>query len=159
MIELNKIEVFKNDSEEPISDKDKLLFEINKAIWNGIKDLVSAQSEPCEDAVSRQAVYTVIEEVLYETTKGTDNWYGLLYNGVRTLPSVTPKPEQRWIPCSKTVDIPDHEILACDKYGEEMFGYLAYEDEQWLCESDGCVMYDPIAWREKPEPYREEGGE
>ena len=64
------------------------------------------------------------------------------------------QPEPKWIPCSETVDIPDHEILACDKYGEEMFGYLAYEDDQWLCASDGCVMYDPIAWREKPEPYR-----
>ena len=63
--------------------------------------------------------------------------------------------EPNWIPCSETADIPDHEIMACDKYGEEMLGYLAYEDEQWLCESDGCVMYDPIAWREKPEPYKE----
>ena len=53
--------------------------------------------------------------------------------------------EPHWIPCSETVDIPDHEILACDKYGEEVFGYLAYEDDQWLCESDGCMMYDPIA--------------
>ena len=40
-----------------------------------------------DDVVSRQAVYTVIEEVLYETTKGADNWYGLLNDGVRTLPS------------------------------------------------------------------------
>ena len=61
-----------------------------------------------------------------------------------------------WIPCSETVDIPDHEIMACDKYGEIMFGYLAYEDEQWICASDGCEMVDTIAWREKPEPYREE---
>ena len=65
--------------------------------------------------------------------------------------------EQKWIPCSDTVDIPDHEIMACDKYGEIMFGYLAYEDEQWICGSDGCEMVDPIAWREKPEPYRKEG--
>lgn len=63
--------------------------------------------------------------------------------------------EPQWIPCSETVDIPGHEIMACDKYGEIMFGYLAYEDEQWLCASDGCMMYDPIAWSEKPEPYRE----
>lgn len=63
--------------------------------------------------------------------------------------------EPHWIQCSETVDIPDHEILACDKYGEEMFGYLAYEDDQWLCVSDDCMMYDPIAWREKPEPYQE----
>lgn len=61
-----------------------------------------------------------------------------------------------WIPCSETVDIPDREILACDKYGEEMFGYLAYEDEQWMCDSDNSVMYDPIAWCEKPEPWKGE---
>lgn len=66
--------------------------------------------------------------------------------------------ERKWIPCSETVDIPDHEILACNKYGEEMFGYLVYEDDQWICDSDKYVMYDPIAWREKPEPYREERG-
>ena len=64
--------------------------------------------------------------------------------------------EPKWISCSETVNIPDHEILVCDKYGEEMFGYLIYEDEQWLCESDGCVMCDPIAWCEKPKPYQEE---
>lgn len=67
------------------------------------------------------------------------------------------QPKPHWIQCSETVDIPDHEILACDKYGEEMFDYLAYEDDQWLCVSDDCMMYDPIAWREKPEPYRKEG--
>lgn len=64
------------------------------------------------------------------------------------------QPEPHWIQCSETVDIPNHEILACDKYGKEMFGYLAYEDDQWLCVSDNCMMYDPIAWREKPESYR-----
>lgn len=77
-----------------------------------------------------------------------------LHMGINLL-----KAEPQWISCSETVDIPDHEILACDKYGEEMFGYLVYEDEQWLCGSDGCVMYDPIAWREKPEPYKENNNE
>ena len=41
-----------DDSEEPISDKDKLLLEVNKAICEGIKDLVSAQpsfSQPHEN--------------------------------------------------------------------------------------------------------------
>ena len=80
---------------------------------------------------------------------------GKLFDCIHSAPTIEPEP--KWIPCSETVDIPDHEILACDKYGEEMFGYLAYEDEQWLCASDGEMMYDPIAWREKPEPYREEG--
>lgn len=42
-----------DDSEEQISDKDKLLLEVNKAICNGIRGLVSAQPEPCEDAVNK----------------------------------------------------------------------------------------------------------
>lgn len=75
-----------------------------------------------------------------------------LNDALENAPTVEPEPQ--WIPCCETVDIPDHEILACDKYGEMMFGYLAYEDDQWLCASDGEMMYDPIAWREKPEPYR-----
>ena len=71
---------------------------------------------------------------------------------IETIEAVQSEPH--WIQCSETVDIPDHEILACDKYGEVMFGYLAYEDNQWLCVSDDCMMYDPIAWSEKQEPYR-----
>lgn len=62
--------------------------------------------------------------------------------------------EQQWIPCSKTEDLPKHEVLCCDKYGEELIGWLSYSDDQWLCESDGEMMYDPIAWREKPDPWR-----
>ena len=66
------------------------------------------------------------------------------------------KAQSQWIPCSDTVDIPDHEIIACDKHGELIIGYLAYQDEQWLCESETEIMYDPIAWMEKPEPYKGE---
>ena len=61
-----------------------------------------------------------------------------------------------WIPISETVDIPDYEVLCCDKYGEMLIGYLAYEDDQWLCESESEMMYDPIAWAEKPEAYKGE---
>lgn len=63
---------------------------------------------------------------------------------------------QNWIPCSETIDIPENEVLCCDRYGNEIIGYLAYEDEQWLCESDAEMMYDPVAWREKPEPWKGE---
>lgn len=64
--------------------------------------------------------------------------------------------QPRWTPCSETADIPDHEIIACDKRGELIIGYLSYQDEQWICESDAEMMYDPIAWMEKPEPYKGE---
>ena len=65
------------------------------------------------------------------------------------------QPEQRWVPCSETVDIPDHEVMACDRYGAFIIGYLDCKDEQWLCESDESIMYDPVAWRELPKPYKE----
>lgn len=64
--------------------------------------------------------------------------------------------EPHWIPCNETVNIPNYEVLCCDKYGEELIGWLSYSDDQWLCESEGSMMYDPIAWREKPEPWRGE---
>lgn len=38
-------DVAEDDSEEPISEKDKLLLAVNKAICNGIKELPSAQPE------------------------------------------------------------------------------------------------------------------
>jgi len=65
--------------------------------------------------------------------------------------------EPKWIPCSETVDIPDHEVMACDRYGEFIIGYLDCKDEQWICESDDSIMYDPVAWRELPKPYKEGG--
>ena len=112
------------------------------------------------DLISRQAAIDEAEEWIEVAYYGHDEQRERdaikhVINGIKKLPSVQPEP--KWIPCSETVDIPDHEILACDKYGEMMLGYLVYEDNQWICIFDGCEMCDPIAWREKPEPYREEG--
>ena len=94
-----------------------------------------------------------------ETLKANypDACYEQLREAVDMAISALEQPESKWIPCSETVDIPDHEVLCCDGYGEELIGWLSYSDDQWLCESDGCAMYDTIAWREKPEPYRKEG--
>lgn len=62
-----------------------------------------------------------------------------------------------WIPVHKD-NVPDHEILACDKYGNELIGYLDYDSEveEFVCESNDVIMYQIIAWMEKPEPYRQE---
>lgn len=64
------------------------------------------------------------------------------------------KSAQQWIPCSETVDIPEHEVLCCDKYGEELIGWLSCEDDQWVCESEAEIMYDTVAWMEKPKPWK-----
>ena len=125
------------------------------------------------DLIDRQAAIDAMTNTLwhypnecYRNLSEYEFAKGLAELGLKSVPSAQPEvlacgsgelnvqSEPHWIQCSETVDIPDHEILACDKYGEVMFGYLAYEDDQWLCVSDDCMMYDPIAWREKPEPYR-----
>ena len=62
-----------------------------------------------------------------------------------------------WIPVDKN-NLPDHEVLACDIYGNELIGYLDVIGEGFFCEDGdaGICMYDVIAWMEKPEPYKTE---
>lgn len=75
--------------------------------WNSthvlaaIKGLPPAQPEPCEDAVSRQAIINALDEQLNYLSKldvrdnpGVENkWYGINWskNTIAELPSVTPK--------------------------------------------------------------------
>lgn len=154
--------------------KDEAIYVLKNAAWLGAEEQAEKVSEavrmavdalkaqlPKEDTtsdcISRQEAIRIASGYCHFTNVAKE---------LAKLPSVQPEvlacgsgelnvqSEPHWIPCSETVDIPDHEILACDKYGKEMFGYLAYEDDQWLCVSDNCMMYDPIAWREKPESYR-----
>ena len=65
------------------------------------------------------------------------------------------QPELQWIPCNNTIDIPDYEVLCCDKRGNELIGWLFYNNGQWICESKGEIMYGTIAWMPLPEPYEE----
>ena len=65
--------------------------------------------------------------------------------------------ECEWIPCSETIDIPDYEVMACDKYGNVIIGYLhngIFDKELWICESDSELMNDAIAWRNLPKTYK-----
>lgn len=81
--------------------------------------------------------------------------HGVAYATAYTAIDKTPTAQQ-WTPCSETVDIPEHEVLCCDKYEEELIGWLSCKDDQWLCESEVEIMYDPVAWMEKPKPWKGE---
>ena len=71
------------DNEEvPVSDKDKLLLEVNKAICNNLKAL---EQEPCEDAISREAVINTIE--FYKRNKHHFG-FNTLIDDIKKLPSV-----------------------------------------------------------------------
>ena len=67
------------DGEEPLSDKDKLLLKVNKAICNNLKAL---DQEPCEDAVSRQAIQEIIDSPYTYCSQKLD--------AIIKLPLVTP---------------------------------------------------------------------
>lgn len=54
------LDICGDDEEVPMSDKDKLLLEVNKAICNNLKTL---EQEPCDYAISRQAVLDEAFEV------------------------------------------------------------------------------------------------
>lgn len=62
-----------------------------------------------------------------------------------------------WIPVDKN-NIPEAEILACDGYKNELIGYLRYnpDGEEFICESDECIMHQVTAWMPRPEPYKPE---
>lgn len=51
------------------------------------------QIDSCDDAVSRQAIFTEIEEILYEVDacQKPEKWYSLICRAVMDLPPVTPK--------------------------------------------------------------------
>lgn len=65
-----------------------------------------------------------------------------------------------WIPVDKN-NIPEAEILACDGYKNELIGYLRYnpDGEEFICESDECIMHQVTAWMPRPEPYKPERSE
>ena len=65
-----------------------------------------------------------------------------------------------WISVDKN-NIPEDEILACDGYKNELIGYLRYnpDGEEFICESDECIMHQVTAWMPRPEPYKPERSE
>ncbi len=60
-----------------------------------------------------------------------------------------------WIPVEDA--LPEGKALACDKYGEMMIGYICGNaNGGYDCEGDGYEMFNVLAWRPLPEPYRPE---
>lgn len=115
--------------------------------------LESEQPELCEDAVSRRRLLNDLKELIAawekypfmaEQIKGVEAAIGY----VAVIPSVTPKPEQRWIPVSERM--PEDGRYLC-----------TYENDEGLCVDFGRVIGGawyimPVAYMLLPEPYRGE---
>ena len=136
----------KSDAEEFEKDFSEIIELADKAL----------EQQPCEDTISRQAAIDALTAL--EEPAPTARHLSAIYDCEDAITALSSaQPEQRWIPVSETVDVPEHEVLACDKYGTELIGFICKDDEQWMCESDECIMCDVVAWMPLPEPYK--GGE
>ena len=87
-------DVCEDDEEVPMSDKDKLLLEVNKAICNNLKAL---EKEPCEDCISRERVLLEINRIGFDAFTSYD-YYSNLYDFVAGLSSEEPERKKgKWI--------------------------------------------------------------
>ena len=109
-----------------------------------INKIPSVQPETCEDVVSRNEVFNVIEDVAYDVDAGVDSWYGLMNDKVRALQSVRPDRKNT-------------------KFEESIHGMF---DHIWDCEIDhpafqetvGDLMTDVIqAFNNSAQPERKKG--
>lgn len=126
--------------------------------------------KPCEDAVSRQAVFN---QIFYSTDNSGDVELGsVLRRRIENLPPVTPK--QRWIPvseglpeieedCDFSDDVQVTIETRCNPMGD-LYRYVVQADwdgEKW-CDAYGNNYFNDAeddtkvtAWMPLPEPYEE----
>lgn len=117
----------------------KILEEIRKAFEENTRDIVD--KDECHHFVVDVCTATyLVNKIIRKHTK--DNTDGKNDNN-------------GWIPIDED-NIPDHEVLACNRYAEELIGYIGKDESGFYCESDGEVVDYVTAWMEKPEPYMPE---
>lgn len=127
------------------------------------------EQQPCEDCISREAVDEYITNLLS----------GYLYDEERTrledlttyiweLPSVTPKAEQKWIPCTERLPKDGDTYLVTIEYKGEVIGVdvasyspvEGYIDKHWDTFNDWVeddkMHYHVTAWMPLPQPYKAE---
>lgn len=127
---------------------------IKEALYAARKAL---EQEPCEDAVSRKSVITIIQ----------NHWWNCrdIDKLVNELPPVTPQ-ESRWIPVTERLP---EEMFGClvtvwdanPKTGEEFENilpeFVGYDGETWNGADGKPIAFEVVAWMPLPEPYK--GGE
>ena len=145
--------------------------QINQAAFEAFDMAIKAlEQQPCEDTISRRAAIDFIDAghlVNPNEPRWSDNE---VVNFLKSRPSA--QPEQRWIPCSERLPERGKDVLVtrdydgredCNKsfrYVEIASRYGEDDDPDWTSFSDEYKMHPKnhhvIAWRELPEPYREE---
>lgn len=105
-----------------------------------------------------QKLEKILEEVKASSVYAeTNNGYGAMCVTVGSAERIIRKHmNDGWIPVDPN-NLPDPEVLCCDRYGEQLIGYLSNTEEGFICESNECIMYDVVAWMDKPKSYKKDG--
>ena len=120
-----------------------------EALTSAIKVL---KQEPCEDAISRQAMHIELEKWITYGEYKYSNATKYLYDRIDRLPPV--KQEPRWIPVSERLPEEKQAVLVwCPQYKNIYCAYL--EKEQWWIFGAfvQIVPNEVIAWMPLPTPY------
>ena len=128
-----------------LKELEKILEEIKRIKDGNRKEKLYAKYPP--DSKNQEVLNAYSQG--YED--GTDNFYNAIAGIIRKHMN------DGWIPIDED-NIPDHEVLACNEYGDELIGYVDVAGYGFFCEEgdSGICMYDVVAWMEKPEPYKPE---
>ena len=108
--------------------------------------------EPCEDAVSRQAVFDAFEEWVNSREDWNEHpvWFA---RSLVSLPSVTPT--QKWIPVSEKLPEESlNSVIGWDAYRERCV-FVQYIDGHFQITGID-ESFDILAWMPLPKPYKAE---
>ena len=124
------------------------------------------EQEPCEDAISRQAVDILVDELARAISderccisRGRST--ATIMQDILELPPVTPQPKTGWIPVSERLPKDGQNVLFCDIDDDIMVGYHVKGKPDTHFTQDGTFedMKNIKAWRPLPQSYKAESEE